>query len=193
MFNELASRLTRSAELLMELFSAPDQISRLVTEIKTLEHEADLLTHEIIVRIDRSFVTPIDREDIHRLANVLDNSIDLIDGTARRVEMFNVTESHAPAREQCRVLLQAAREIEEAVKALKKPKVVSAQLSKIKLLEEEGDAIYHEAMGAMFRGDTPPDPIEVIKWKELYDTLEGALDECEDVGNVLESISLKNS
>jgi uncharacterized protein len=192
MFDQLASRLTKSAGLLAELFATPSESARLVTEIKTLEHEADMLTHEIIVRIDKSFVTPIDREDIHRLANVLDNSIDLIDGTARRLQMFNVKDSREPAREQCRVLLQAAKEIEEAVRQIKMPKIVSQQLRKIKLLEEEGDAIYHEAIGAMFRSPDL-DAIDIIKWKELYDTLETALDECEDVGNVLESISLKNS
>ena len=151
-----------------------------------------MLTHEIIVRIDKSFVTPIDREDIHQLANVLDNCIDLIDGTARRVEMFHVKDSRETAREQCRVLVQMSKEIEIAVRDIKKPKVVSDQLRKIKLLEEEGDALYHEAIGSLFR-TANPDPMDVIKWKELYDTLEGALDECEDVGNVLESISLKNS
>ncbi len=192
LFDQLATRLTKSAGLLQELVASPGDSGRLVAEIKTVEHEADLLTLDIIVRIDKSFVTPIDREDIHQLANVLDNSIDLIDGTARRLQMFNVTESREPAREQCRVLLQAAKEIEEAVKQIKNPKVVAVQLRKIKTLEEEGDAIYHEAIGALFRVPNP-DPIEVIKWKELYDSLEGALDECEDVGNVLESISLKNS
>jgi uncharacterized protein len=192
MFDQLATRLTKSAGLLQELFASPGESGRLVAEIKKVEHEADLLTHDIIVRIDKSFVTPIDREDIHQLANVLDNTIDLIDGTARRLQMFNVTDSREPAREQCRVLLQAAKEIEEAVKQIKNPKIVSEQLRKIKTLEEEGDAIYHEAIGAMFRSATP-DPLEIIKWKELFDTLEGALDECEDVGNVLESISLKNS
>jgi predicted phosphate transport protein (TIGR00153 family) len=192
MFDQLADRLTKSAALLQELFAKPAESPRLVAEIKKVEHEADMLTHEIIVRIDKSFVTPIDREDIHRLANVLDNCIDLIDGTARRVEMFNVSDSKAPARELCRVLVQASKEIEEAVTQLKKPALVSAQASKIKVLEEEGDAIYHEAVGALFR-TAAADPIELIKWKELYDTLERALDECEDVGNVLESISLKNS
>jgi predicted phosphate transport protein (TIGR00153 family) len=191
MFDQLADRLTKSAALLQELFSKPTEIARLMAEIKTVEHEADMLTHEIIVRIDRSFVTPIDREDIHRLANVLDNCIDLIDGTARRVEMFNVSESRGPARELCRVLLEAAKEIEEAVTQIKKPQLVSEQATRIKLLEEEGDALYHDAVGALFR--TVTDPIELIKCKELYDTLERALDECEDVGNVLESISLKNS
>jgi len=191
MFDGLALRLTRSAGLLQELFANPAELKRLVAEIKDVEHEADLLTHDIITRIDRSFVTPIDREDIHRLAKRLDNCIDLIDGTARRLEMFNVTETRAGARELTRVLVSAAREIEVAVRMLKKPKQVSAQAEKVKLLEEEGDAIYHEAMGEIFR--TSMDPIEVIKWKELYDTLERALDECEDVGNVLESISLKNS
>jgi uncharacterized protein len=192
MFDQLALRLTKSATLLQELFTTPGDLKRLVAAIKSVEHEADLLTHDIVTRIDKSFITPIDREDIHRLATRLDNCIDLIDGTARRLEMFNVTETRKPALELCRVLLQAAKEIEIGVKSLKKPALVSEQAHKIKLLEEEGDAIYHMAVGEMFRGATM-EAMEVIKWKEIFDTLESSLDECEDVGNVLESISLKNS
>ena len=191
LFNELALRLTRCARLLNELFTEPHRIEELCAAIKTIEHEADQLTYTVIARIDTSFVTPLDREDIYMLASRLDDVIDLLDGTARRVTMFRITEVREPAKRLSGVLTRAAEAIEAAVREMKKPKVVAQHSRAIKTLEEEGDAIYAEAVGGLFDGT--PDPMEVIKWKELYDTLEGAIDQCEDVANVLESISIKNS
>jgi hypothetical protein len=105
--------------------------------------------------------------------------------------MFRITETREPALQLTDVLVRAARCIEEAVRDIKKPQAVAEYGRKIKRLEEEGDAIYHQAVGDLFDGT--PDPLQIIKWKELYDKLEEAMDECEDVSNVLESISLKNS
>ena len=195
LFAELAKRLTASARLLGQLFADPSRLEQLVGEIKAVEHEADELTHEVNLRIDRSFVTPIDREDIHLLASRLDNVVDLIDGTARRAQMFRVREMRPQARQLAGVVSRAADCIAVAVNGMKVPKTVSQQAREIKQLEEEGDSIYQEAIGALFSGadGAPPDPLEVMKWKELFDKLEDALDECEDVANVLESISIKNS
>ena len=150
-----------------------------------------MLTHDVRARIDRSFVTPIDREDIHLLATELDDVIDLIDGTARRVAMFHIAESREPALRLSETIMRAADRIEAGVAAIKQPSVVASCSREIKRLEEEGDAIYQEAVGGLFLGK--PDALEVMKWKELYDTLERALDQCQGVGHVLESISLKNS
>lgn len=191
MFEQLAKRLTTSTRLLRELFANPGQLDHLVSSIKVVEHEADTITHDIISRIDKSFVTPIDREDIHLLASRLDNVVDLVDGTARRAQMFHITDVHESARKLCEVLIRATECIEAAVLRMKDARFVVEQGHKVKLLEEEGDAIYHEAVGELFRGS--PDPLEVIKWKELYDTVERALDQCEDVANVLESIALKHA
>ena len=190
MFSELASRLTASARLLHELFSDPRSLDAKVLAIKTIEHEADTLTHDVITRIDRTFVTPIDREDIHLLASRLDDVIDLIDGTARRAQMFKVTEKQEAAVKLCACLIKMGEAIEGAVKNVKKPTLVVERGVQVKRLEEEGDSIYHEAIGALFMGT--PDPLFVIKWKELIDKIEGALDQCEDVANTLESIALKN-
>ncbi len=190
-FTELAQRLTRSAELLHQLFENPGQIEERVSQIKVLEHEADDLTHEIIDRIDRTFVTPFDREDIHALASELDDVIDLIDGTARRTTIFRLQQTRPAAVVLAEVLMRAARCVEEGVRDMKNPKRVYAVSQKLKELEEEGDAVYHEAMGLLFAEGG--DPLEVIKWKDLYDKLEDALDQCEDVGNVLQSIALKNA
>jgi predicted phosphate transport protein (TIGR00153 family) len=191
MFAELANRLTASAKLLHQLFSDPARIDEFVAAIKKVEHEADNLTHEVIARINKTFVTPIDREDIHLLTSRLDDVIDLIDGIARRAAMFHIKETKPPAIRLAEVLLKAADAIEAAVGSMKKPAVVAELSAELKRLEEEGDAIYHQSVGELFLGT--PDPIEVIKWKELYDTLEDAIDHSEDVANVLESISLKNA
>ena len=191
LFNELAKRLTASSQLLRRLFAEPQRLEQYVSEIKKVEHEADSLTHEVSLRINKSFVTPFDREDIYMLASRLDEVIDLLDGTARRAQMFHITEVREPARRLCDVLVRAAGAIEAGVAGIKKVKVVAERAREIKVLEEEGDAIYHEAVGGLFRGS--PDALDVIKWKELYDTLERALDQCEDVANTLESISLKNA
>jgi predicted phosphate transport protein (TIGR00153 family) len=191
MFDEIARRMSTSAKLLKQLFAEPGKMAEHVAAIKRVEHEADVITHDVIVRINRSFITPFDREDIHELASRLDDVIDLIDGTARRAVMFRITTPREPARLLADVIVRATASLEQAVVSIKKPKIVIEKGTEVKALEEEGDAIYHAAVGALF--DDGENPIEVMKWKELYDTLERTLDQCEDVANVLESIALKNA
>ncbi|MGH7468571.1 MAG: DUF47 domain-containing protein [Longimicrobiales bacterium] len=191
MFAALASRVTAAARLLHTLFQEPERLTEHVAAIKDLEHEADILTHDVIARIDTSFITPIDREDIHLLASRLDDVIDRIDGTARRAQMFRIREVRQAAIDLTAVLVQASEAVEGAVGSVKKPKLVVQTGTQVKRLEEQGDALYHEAMGRLFDGE--PDALDVIKWKELYDMIERAIDQCEDVANTLESISLKNN
>ena len=191
MFEQLAERITASAKLLRRLFAEPGMSDQLVADIKTLEHEADELTREIISRIDQTFVTPIDREDIHLLTTNLDDVIDLLDGAARRTEMFHLRDTREPAIRMCDVLVKSADHLYKGVRLVRKAKLVAEHARSVKLLEEEGDAIYREAIQDLFAGT--PDPMDVIKWKDVYDKLEDAIDRCEDVANVLESIALKHS
>jgi predicted phosphate transport protein (TIGR00153 family) len=191
LFNQLAEHLRTAAALLDRLFAEPHNTTELVRQIKDVEHQADVLTHSINQRIDKSFITPIDREDIHLLASRLDDVIDRLDGTARRVVMLHINEVREPAKRMAHVICEAADHIATAVRAVKKPALVSAQATEIKRLEEEGDAIYHEAVGALFAGS--PDPLEVIRWKEVYETLEIAIDQCMGVATALQSISIKNA
>jgi uncharacterized protein len=191
MFAVLASRTTAAARLLHTLFEEPGRIAELTSAIKDLEHQADVLTHDVIELIDTSFITPIDREDIHLLASRLDDVIDLIDGTARRAQMFRIHDVKPAAIELAAILVRASEAVEGAVTSVKKTKVVVQASAVVKGMEEEADAIYHEAMGQLFEG--APDALEVIKWKELYDMLESTIDQCEDVANTLESIALKNN
>ena len=191
LFAQVASRMSGSATLLHELFRDPRKLSENVASIKMLEHEADNHTHDTIDRINRTFVTPFDREDIHSLAGHLDEVVDLIDGCARRAAIFHVKESREHGIALSEVLVRATKCIEDTVKSMKDPKIVTAGNRQLKLLVEEGDALYHEAVEQLFSSTT--DAIEVMKWKELYDKLEDAIDQCEDVGNTLQSIALKNS
>jgi predicted phosphate transport protein (TIGR00153 family) len=190
-FNQLSDHLATSARMLHALFEDPGDVNEHVRKIKEVEHKADLLTANVNQRIDKSFITPIDREDIHTLASRLDDVIDLVDGTSRRFQMLHITSALPPAKQLSDVLMRAADEIERAVKDIRKPALVNEHVVAIKQLEEEGDAIYNEAVGALFSGR--PDALEVIKWKEMYDTLERTIDACMGVAQVLQSISLKNA
>ena len=191
LFDQLATHLATTAKMLDNLFGDAGRVTEHVRAIKDIEHKADLLTTTVNQRIDKSFITPIDREDIHTLASRLDDVIDLLDGTARRFEMLHITEVLPPAKQLSGVLCRAANEIQAAVAEMREPREVNEHVALIKHLEEEGDAIYHEAVGALFAGR--PDPLEVLKWKEMYDTLERAIDSCMGVAQVLQSISMKNA
>ena len=191
LFDQLAAHLATTAKILDTLFGDMAHVNDHVKAIKDIEHKADLLTATINQRIDKSFITPIDREDIHTLASRLDDVIDLLDGTSRRFEMLHINSVLPPAKALTGVLCRAANEIKAAVGDMRKPTIVNQHVGLIKHLEEEGDAIYHEAVGALFAGN--PNPIDVIKWKEMYDTLERAIDSCMGVAQVLQSISLKNA
>ena len=191
LFNQLAGHLRTTAQLLDQLFAEPNRTTELVKQIKDVEHLADQLTLTISTRIDKSFITPIDREDIHLLASRLDDVIDRLDGTARRVVMLHINDSRESARAMAQVILGAAGHISQAVASIRRPSDVSAEVAKIKALEEEGDALYHEAVGSLFAGT--PDPLYVIRWKEVYESLEQAIDLCMGVANAVQSISLKNA
>lgn len=191
LFNLLAAKMKTAAELLHAMFAGPDRLEHFVSEIKKVEHEADAVIHELGTRLDRTFITPLDREDIYRLAQELDTVTDLIDGTARRAKMFMLREIRPYAVRLAGILQESVNELEQSVRSVKDRKSVTSHTMAVKKCEEEGDTVYAEAIGALFQGT--PDPIDVIKWKEVYDTLEDALDRCQTASIVLESISLKHS
>lgn len=194
LFTSVAALNVEAAKHLHELFkNEPDRRAFMVESIKRLEHEADAVTHEVITRLDRSFITPLDREDIHLLASRLDDIIDRIDGTARRVQIFRPGIPPQGVIHLAEVVVRSTQQILEAVRVLSSGKtpVIIASCVQVKKLEEEGDFIYHEWLGRLF--DEERDPVSLIKWKEIYDTLEKTLDQAEDVANVLESIAIKHS
>jgi predicted phosphate transport protein (TIGR00153 family) len=194
LFTSVASLSVEAAKLQLDLLRA-DPIRRhaIVDAIKRLEHQADEITHEVVTRLDRVFITPLDREDIHLLASRLDDVVDLIDGAAHRVEMYHAGTAPPGAILLAEVVVRATQALLVAVQSLEKNKnrTVLDACEQVKRLEEEGDSIYHEWVAKLFEGS--PDPLDVIKWKEIYDTMENTLDHMEDVGNVLESISIKHA
>jgi len=192
LFIEAANRSHEAAGFLKELFAGkPERASYCIESIKRLEHEADQITHEVVSRLDRTFITPIDREDIHLLASDLDNVIDRIDGTARRAQIFRLPEALEGIVQLADVIERITATMVEGVKKLRDDdQAVIRHCIEAKRLEEEGDAIYHQMLGRLF--DTESDPIALIKWKEIYDNLEHTIDEAEDVANDLESIAIKH-
>ena len=194
LFTSVVELSVEAAKLQLDLLRA-DGYHRgaIVDAIKRVEHQADQITHEVVTRLDRVFITPLDREDIHLLASRLDDVVDLIDGAARRVQMYHAGEAPQGAILLADVVYRATKELLVAVQALEqnKDKKVLGACAQVKRLEEEGDSLYHEWVGRLFDGS--PDPLMVIKWKEIYDTLEKTLDHMEDAGNVLESISIKHA
>jgi uncharacterized protein len=192
LFIEVANRNKDAVAHLRQLFeSPPDRRTPHVEAIKRLEHEADQVTHEVVNRLDRTFITPLDREDIHQLASDLDDVMDAMDGVARRAQIFGLGASPPGVLRIAEVLERMMAAIGEAVSRLKKGDDVMRYCIEAKQLEEEGDAIYHESLGQLFAKER--DAIELIKWKEIYDNLERTLDEAEDVANVVESITIKHA
>jgi predicted phosphate transport protein (TIGR00153 family) len=192
LFVAVAMRNTEAAEHLRQLFDAPpERRSPHVEAIKRLEHEADQVTHEVVNRLDRTFITPLDRDDIHRLASDLDDVMDAIDGIARRSQIFHLGAAPQGVKQLTEVIQRMVGVLAEGVSRLKKGDDVMRFCVEAKKLEEEGDALYQEALGRMF--ETERDALEVIKWKEIYDNLERTLDESENVANDLESITLKHA
>jgi uncharacterized protein len=190
-FTELAVRIHKAAQILDRFFKGEASVGTVADQIKRLEHECDEISHEILRGIDRTFITPIDREDIHQLAVRLDDVIDLIDGTVRRVSLFLIDKPTPLSTSLSRIVVSTTAELVEAVSLLRQQKGVMAHAIKIKQLENEGDVVYHEAIASLFRDNLPA--IEVIKWKDVYDNMERCVDSCVVVAHVLESVVLKHS
>jgi len=188
-FNELAQRIHESARILNRFFGGESPVPTVADQIKRLEHECDEISHQILRSIDRTFITPIDREDIHQLAVRLDDVIDLIDGTVRRLVLFKITEPTPVSQRLSQTIVEITAEMVEAVSALRAQKGVIPHCIRMKELENQGDVAYHEAVASLFAGQK--DPIEVMKWKDIFDQVEDAIDGCQSISNTMESIALK--
>ncbi|MBI3950756.1 MAG: DUF47 domain-containing protein [Acidobacteria bacterium] len=191
LFNEMATHIHASAKLLAQLFNEFDKAEHYAHQIKDLEHQCDELTHAVVKKINQTFITPIDREDIYALSKALDDIIDLIDSAASRTLLYKIAGATDTARRQADVIARATAEITQAVARIKSNTGMQQYFIAIHTLENEGDSLFREAVAQLFQDHQ--DPLEVIKWKDLYETLERAIDKCEDVANVLESIMLKHA
>jgi predicted phosphate transport protein (TIGR00153 family) len=189
-FQALADELHRGAELLEQML-APDRPAwDKAEEIKEVEHKCDFITHEIIQRLNRTFVTPLDREDIHELARSLDDVMDAIDASATLIRLYRLETVRFGARELARIITSSTRQVRLALDAMEKQKGVITHAVEINRLENEADRTHQEAVSRLF--DDEHDPLTVMKWKETLDFLEDATDRCEDVANVLEGVVVKH-
>jgi uncharacterized protein len=191
-FGQMTVHIVEAAEILIVMLNNPDDsLPFLASKIKDIEHKGDELTHHVIDELNKTFITPIDREDIYSLSKALDDVLDLIDSTAARIVMFRIKEPIAVAPEMAAVLLSQAIVLKAAVSNLKDHHNVVERCIEINRLENDADRLFQMAIGSLF--ENVKDPIEVIKRKEIIETLETATDKAEDVANVLESIVVKNN
>jgi uncharacterized protein len=189
-FKMMADQLRQGARLLEGMLAVDPPVADKAHEIKEVEHQCDFLTHEIIQRLNKTFVTPIDREDIHELARTLDDVMDAIDSAAALIPLYRIDKVRVGARELTRVIVQQTDELRAAVEALEARKGVLDRAIEINRLENEADRIHKMAIGKLF--DEEKDPLQVLKWKEIFDVLEEATDACEDVANLLENVVVKH-
>ena len=190
-FVSLAGQVRTGAHLLKEMLAGSQPDVQKADAIKDMEHACDRTTHEIVIRLNRTFVTPLDREDIHALATSLDDVMDAIDAVAAVVRLYKIQQVRNGARRLVSIVCDSADLIVEAVSALERRDGVLELAARIGQLEKEADRVHQDAIVGLF--DQERDPIAVIKWKEIYDFLEAATDSCEDVANLLETVVVKNA
>ncbi len=192
MFQDMSKIIIEGAELLKDMMDNFENPVASQRAIKDVEHKGDAQTHDIIRKLNKSFVTPFDREDIYALASALDDILDLIDASSQRFVMYNVDRPTPAAKELAFIILKSCKTIDRAVRRLggKDDDIIECCVE-VNALENEADRVCREAISRLF--DEEKDPINLIKWKEIYETLERATDKCEDAANILESVVVKNA
>jgi uncharacterized protein len=191
LFEEAGTNILRAADLLDQMLRGYPENAGLARDILICEQEGDRITHDIIHRLNQMFVTPIDREDIHELASALDDVVDFTEEVADYLGLYKIEAPMEQSQRLSHILLQAARQIAEAMPRLRGFKDISHYTVEINRLENDGDRVSREAMASLF--DNGIDPMVVIRWKDIFERLEAAIDATEHVANILESIVIKNS
>lgn len=193
LFEQDTANLVIAGEKLVDFFNNYENVAEKAKELKELEHKGDVITHEIIARVHRTFVTPIDREDITLLAHSLDDIMDFIEAAGRTANLYRIAKPTERARELASIVAKVTCKLNEVMPQLRhrdKFKWILEQCVEINTLENEADDVQHAALAELFEA-CPSDTCEVIKWRELYQHLEDATDRGEDVANVLEGVVLK--
>jgi uncharacterized protein len=191
LFEEAGGNILRAASLLEEMLRDFPERNELARDILICEQDGDRITHDIIQRLNQTFVTPIDREDIYELASALDDVVDYTEEVADYLGLYKIEAPMAQAQELAQVLHQAARQIADAMPRLRGFKDISHFTVEINRLENDGDRITREAIASLF--DNGIDPMVVIRWKDIFERLEEAIDATEHVANILEGVVIKNS
>jgi predicted phosphate transport protein (TIGR00153 family) len=195
LFEKETSNLVVAAKKLADFFDHYENVEAKARELKDLEHQGDVITHEIIARAQQSFVTPIDREDITELAHSLDDVMDFIWAAGRTAHLYHIAQPREPARELAKIVVKMAIKLNEVVPRLRRRDQyfwILQQCVEINTLENDADDVQHAALAELFEVCST-DTCEVIKWREIYGHLENATDRGEDVANVLEGIVLKHA
>jgi predicted phosphate transport protein (TIGR00153 family) len=191
LYNRAAANTVAIAQALIELLEGfPEGADAKVREIKELEHEGDRITHEVIDLLNRTFVTPFDRDDMYRLITALDDICDHVDDASEKVNGYGVREIRSQAIEQAQVIQRSASKLREAIVQLEGFKDSQRVLIELRELEDEGDRIVRQAVSELFNGST--DAIALVRWKDIHEALEEAVDACENAADVLEAILVKN-
>ncbi len=193
LFERLGELALQAGMLIHEVVTHIEELPEKAKQLERVEHDADQVTHEIMAKLNSTFITPIDREDIHRLATALDDVIDFIEGATEHMVLFKIRQTTPAFRALAEVVMKQVQQIHQMLPRLKNLRHADILVHCIEVnrLENEGDRIDREAVAELF--DKREDPLEVMKWRDLYDILETATDKCEDVAVVIEGIFLKNA
>ena len=190
LFDQQSQNIIKGAQLLREQFYNFADARAKAHAIKEVEHAGDMITHEIVKRLNTTFITPIDREDIHDLATRLDDVLDFIEAVAERLVVYRIKEPTSASRAMAEVIVQQTHAMDRAIKCLRTMDPgFHEHAVEVNRLENSADNLLRDSLAALF--EEQADPIEVIKWKEIYETMETVTDRCEDVVNVIEGIILK--
>jgi hypothetical protein len=193
-FEQHAALTVEGIKEFVSLVSTGANIAAKANRVKEIEHETDVITHRCVEALHKTFITPMDRNDIHRLVSRMDDIMDFVEASAERIVLYEIKQMLPEVRDMADVLQRAAEQLHLALKGLRKKKDLPSVLKiciDINRLENEGDAILRNALARLFREEE--DAITVIKWKEIYEDIEAATDRCEDVANIIEGMILENA
>jgi len=191
-FDEHASLTVAGAKELLALVSNGSNVVPMAKRIKEIEHEADIVTHRCVEALHKTFITPIDRNDIHRLITRMDDVLDYVEAAAERMALYEIAEASPEIKQLAEVLVRSCEAMAEAVRGMRDMRKVQAMRKAcvdVNQLENEADALLRNALAKLFK--TEKDPVVIIKMKEIYEIFETATDRCEDVANVIEGVSLE--
>jgi len=191
LFAEMSSNLTKGARLLQDILQNPVNMAGRIAQLQDIEHHGDELTHAIITKLNQTFITPFDREDIHRLASSLDDVLDFVNAAAVRLTLYRITAPPQEAADLAGLIVQQSEALAKGVSVLETNQMVLEYCVEVNRLENEADRVSRKAIASLF--DEEKDPIQLIKIKELYEVLENATDKAEDAANVLEAVALKSA
>lgn len=193
LFEELADKIEEGSNLFLDMLLNYNSFEQRLSKLKEIEHEADIITHRTYEKMHTTFLTPIDREDIYALVNKMDSILDMTEASAIRMSLYKLKAPKEELIQQAKILNEATAKVKQVVRGLrdmKNAKMILDACIEINTLENAGDQILRSAMANLFEREK--DPFELIKWKEIFERFEEAMDVCEDVSNIVEGIVLKN-